>query len=350
MIERIVSAKAETARIGIDQHARELVVVIKLDGSVPQRAHTMSEAQLLELAGALKRGGLRVSSVYEAGPCGFGLHRKLAALGMTNRVIAPKQLGDGKSQKTDALDARALVELLDSYERGNTKAMTPVYVPTEKQEQERSRGRLRETFKRERLRLEQSGRSAMLAQGFHITGKWWGPKRWEKLKSELPEWLADNLGKLREAIAKLDELERGARKELEAQAPALLPKGVGALSWVQLFLEMCEWERFKNRRQVSSYTGLCPGIHQTGMTLRNGCINRHGNPRVRMLLIELVWRLVRWQPDYPPVRALVEGAVKAGAKRKLAVAAARKLAVDLWRLSTGQTTPEKIGLRMDTPV
>ena len=63
-------------------------------------------------------------------------------------------------------------------------------------------------------------------------------------------------------------------------------------------------------------------------------------------MIELVWRLVRWQPDYPPVRALVAGVARGAARRKMAVAAARKLAVDLWRLATGQTTPEKLHLRM----
>jgi hypothetical protein len=62
------------------------------------------------------------------------------------------------------------------------------------------------------------------------------------------------------------------------------------------------------------------------------------------LLIELVWRLVRWQPGYPPIRRLVEGLAQGAARRKLAVAAARRLAIDLWRLATGQTTAEQLRL------
>jgi hypothetical protein len=62
----------------------------------------------------------------------------------------------------------------------------------------------------------------------------------------------------------------------------------------------------------------------------------------------LVWRLVRWQPDYPPVRGLVAGIARGAARRKCAVAAARRLAVDLWRLATKQTTLEK--LRLMVPV
>lgn len=111
-----------------------------------------------------------------------------------------------------------------------------------------------------------------------------------------------------------------------------------------LLREVCDWHRFKNRRQVSSYTGLCPGVQQSGGRKRDGAINRYGNPGMRALLIELVWRLARWQPSYPPVRSLVARIARGAARRKCAVAAARRLAVDLWRLATGQTTPEKLNL------
>src|SRR5258707_13639602 len=68
---------------------------------------------------------------------------------------------------------------------------------------------------------------------------------------------------------------------------------------------------------------------------------------VRWTLVEMVWRLMIWQPQYPPVRRLAAGFVKSKrAKKRLVVQAARRLAIDLWRLSTGQTTPEKLGLVM----
>jgi transposase len=43
--------------------------------------------------------------------------------------------------------------------------------------------------------------------------------------------------------------------------------GVGALSWITLQLEIRGWGRFHNRRQVASYTGLCPGIHNSKLCL-----------------------------------------------------------------------------------
>ena len=73
-----------------------------------------------------------------------------------------------------------------------------------------------------------------------------------------------------------------------------LPVGVGALSWITFQLEIRGWDRFHNRRQVASYTGLCPGIHINGRG-REGRINRCGNTIVCYTLIEMVWRLTRWQ-------------------------------------------------------
>ena len=64
---------------------------------------------------------------------------------------------------------------------------------------------------------------------------------------------------------------------------------------------------------------------------------------VRYTLIEMVWRMTRWQPDYPPIKKLRSMMSKRG-KRRLVVAAARHLAIDLWRWATAQ----KLGLQ--TPI
>ena len=117
------------------------------------------------------------------------------------------------------------------------------------------------------------------------------------------------------------------------------------VTWVVLAREILDWSRFQNRRQVASYTGLCPGVHTSDGKGREGAINRCGNRAVRTALVELVWRLVRWQPDYKPVRAHVDKAALSPRRRRThAVAAARRLAIDLWRLATKQTTPENLGL------
>src|SRR5437762_1914980 len=105
------------------------------------------------------------------------------------------------------------------------------------------------------------------------------------------------------------------------------------------------WQRFSNRRRVGSYTGE----DSSGNTRMQTCVTKHGNPRVRAALVEAAWRLVRFQPNYPPVlkwrRVLAKGALATGAARKKAiVAVARQLAVDVWRIRTGRINTEQLGL------
>jgi hypothetical protein len=52
----------------------------------------------------------------------------------------------------------------------------------------------------------------------------------------------------------------------------------------------------------------------------------------------------RWQPDYPPIKKLHTMVSKRG-KRRLVVAAARRLAIDLWRWATGRATAQELGLQ-----
>ena len=64
----------------------------------------------------------------------------------------------------------------------------------------------------------------------------------------------------------------------------------------------------------------------------------------------MAWRLLRYQPDYRGVKKWREhlaGPRATPAKKKQAlVALARTFGVDWWRLCTGRTTPEKLGLVM----
>jgi transposase len=113
MIERIVASKCETVKLGVDVHARDVVVSVQLDGALPARAQKMTAQQLVELARRLVAAGCRVYVCQEAGPCGYGLHRCLEAAGATSYVTVPEVLSGGRRQKTDRLDAAALTDRLD---------------------------------------------------------------------------------------------------------------------------------------------------------------------------------------------------------------------------------------------
>ena len=90
---------------------------------------------------------------------------------------------------------------------------------------------------------------------------------------------------------------------------------------------------------MGSDTGCCPGEHSSGGKRLVGSIDRMGNGRVRALLVEAVWRFLKWQPNWKAAQRMK---IKPGAgtamKKKTVVALARPLAVDLWRWRTGRCT------------
>jgi len=344
-------SKPELIKLGLDLHARQVTECRQLDGSTPKPAQQWDPWKLLDKVEEWVKAGIRVYSCYEAGPCGYWYHRELTKRGAVNYVVAPQLLENQrtKRQKTDRLDARSLLGNLESYLRGNRDAMSIIAVPSPSEEQQRSVVRYREQLMRNRRRAEARGRALALTQGILAPVGWWRPAAWKQFKSQLPEWMSFQLENWQEEALALNAKERKIRQELEQMVTEILPVGVGALSWITLQLEIRGWGRFHNRRQVASYTGLCPGIHNSNGRGREGRINRCGNTIVRYTLIEMVWRLIRWQPDYPPIKKLRNALLSKRGKRRLIVAAARRLAIDLWRLATGRATAQELGLQLSNP-
>jgi transposase len=340
------SKEEQVIKLGLDVHAEQITICRQIGGCVPQPAQKMKWDPAIEWIKKQKESGARVYSCYEAGPCGYALHRTLEAQGVSNLVVVPRRLDElGKRVKTDKRDARELADRLDRHLRGNTEAFSIVLVPTPEQEQRRSLARQRGSLLKDRNRCVLRGHGMLLAQGIRARAGWWHPEKWSKLKATLPDWLREQI-ELWQAKVLLYEAESRKLdvKIRQFSEGKVLPKGLGTLTDALIESEILDWHRFKNRRQVGSYTGLCPSENTTGGPQRQGAINKHGNPRVRHQLVEAVWRLEKWQPDYPGLEILREARGRRDRKRA-AVAAARRLAVDLWRISTGQCSAQQLGFR-----
>src|SRR5256714_15470215 len=139
-------AKPQIIKLGLDLHARQVTECRQLDGSTPKSAQKWEPGKLLAQVEAWVKTGIQVYSCYEAGACGYWFHRELVKCGAVNFVVAPRPLPNyqAKRQKTDRLDARALLDNLESYLRGNRQAMSIVAVPSLELEQQRSIVRYRE--------------------------------------------------------------------------------------------------------------------------------------------------------------------------------------------------------------
>ena len=346
---RVRSQSKVRVKLGLDMHYRQVTVAMQEEDGAIKALGKMSHDGFSNWVEQKLQAGFELYSCYEAGASGYWLHRDLEGLGVKNLVVAPKAMGQDRRQKTDRRDSAELVDALDRYLRGNGKALNPVAIPSVEVEEKRALIRYHRQIMADRNRCEARGKGLLCAQGIEVRGKWWQSQSWQELKTHprLKSWMQAQLEGWRKKRLALETEQQSLRRQIEALAPALLPKGVGAYSAVALEYELKGLARFQRARALSSYTGLCPGIHSSDGRGREGSINRCGNAAVRWNLVEMVWRLLKWQPQYEPVRQLARGLLKSKrARKRLAVKAARQLAIDLWRLHTGRATAQELGLIM----
>jgi transposase len=101
-------------KLGIDLHVESLRMVRMIDGSTPQPPIGVEPGQMEDYIRKQLALAKKVYTCYEAGPCGFGLHRQLTQLGVENRIVRPVCLdSQHKGVNTDNTDATELVLRLD---------------------------------------------------------------------------------------------------------------------------------------------------------------------------------------------------------------------------------------------
>ena len=339
-------------KMALDVHLAFHVMAMQEEGSSPKSPQRFKPADFLKWVERKVAEGYRVVSCYEAGPFGFGLHRQLTALGVSNHVIRPRNWDEQHRRvKTDRTDALAMLNALDRFCAGNKKALALVNVPTEEQERRRTQSRLRQSLVRDLKMSAGRGRGTAMQYGFNLKGKWYGRRNWPKQQSLLPAWFIQLITPLRQSALFLHDQIKQLTDTIESASQRSRPKGMGGLTEQLLEREACDWTRFKNRRQVSSYLGLCPSENSSGQRHQQGHVTKCGNPRLRWALAEMAWRLVRFQPEYRLTKKwkprLLDPHATPGRRKQALIALARGFGVDWWRICTGQTTPQKLGLLMN---
>ncbi|WP_439524909.1 IS110 family transposase, partial [Marivita sp.] len=96
--------------IGLDVHKDTIAVALATDGRgevCAQGQISNTPAALTRLSSRLSRNGSVLRFCYEAGPCGYGIQRQLAAAGHDCVVVAPSLIPrkSGDRIKTDRRDA-----------------------------------------------------------------------------------------------------------------------------------------------------------------------------------------------------------------------------------------------------
>jgi transposase len=207
-------AKAKQIFLGIDAHLRSNQVARKTDNGGISGVQSFSFEELLLFAQKQLSLAEEVFAVYEAGPLGYVLYRRLQELGIKAYVSAPECLEQGQ-RKHNKLDAGKLASRLYSYVQGDREMMRVVRVPTPEEEQLRVHSRHHDQLVAMRKRLAAQGRALVLSQGYGMMkGAWWRPMAYRQWVRLLPEWIRAELEVWQASLGLLDAQIVERKKEL----------------------------------------------------------------------------------------------------------------------------------------
>jgi transposase len=292
------------AFVGVDVHKDSIAVAIARPGrDEPEyRGEIKNEPKVVRkwlerLSGEFD--GLMLLFCYEAGPCGYVLHRQIIETGHECQVVAPSLIPKkaGEQIKTDRRDALKLARLLRAGE------LTAVWVPDAEQEAMRDLTRARDDMKSQERKARQQLNAFLLRQGQPWPS---GKKRWtrihynwlESLRFDQP-WLQivlqEYIDAVKAATKRVDDLTDQMMQALSGWSLASVVealvalRGIDKLAAMVLLAELGDISRFDSPKQLMAYLGLVPSEHSSGNRRRQGSITLTGNSHARRMLVECAW-------------------------------------------------------------
>ncbi len=286
--------------VGMDVHKESIEITLaEQDGEVRRFGQVGGDrTSLLKAVRRLESSGKPLVFVYEAGPCGFWIHREITSRGHACWVVSPSRVPkrSGDHVKTDRRDSEHLARLARAGE------LEAIYVPDVHDEAIRDLVRAREDTVIGQRRSRQQLKALLLRNDIRYVGKssWSAAhQRWlARLKLPQPaqqiafqEYLdatvvaTERIARLTQAIAAEMPFWRFATVVSALQGM----RGIQFIHAVTLVSELGDLRRFESARQLMGYLGLTAREDSTGEKRRQGSITKAGNTYARRALVEAAW-------------------------------------------------------------
>jgi transposase len=131
-------------------------------------------------------------------------------------------------------------------------------------------------------------------------------------------------------LRRLDEIDRELRlverrlRTVTGDDPVvqklLTFKGVGLVTAVTLRAEIGRFDRFRTGKQLARFSGITPRNASSGKRQADAGLIKAGNPQLRAVLIETAHRLMRLEPRWRALGAVIRGRTRSGSLAAAAVA------------------------------
>jgi transposase len=309
----------------------------------------------------------RIAVAYETGRDSFWLARWLRARGIDAHVIHATSVAisrEHRRAKTDRIDTAMLRRGFLGWLRGEPGHCSLAIVPTVAEEDAKRPHRERESLVQERTSTVNRMKSILIQFGVRN----FNPvlrKASEKLDAvRTPEGIPlppnttaalrrhmERLCVIKEQIkaierTRLQRLQRDPADKMNAMVFLLVRIiGFGVETAEQLVHEIL-FRDLRDRKAVARYAGLTGSPDESGSKRREKGLSRSGNGRVRTILIQLSWRLLKLQPGSELVLWYQKRTADAkGSRKPMIVAFARKLIIALWRYVNTGLLPEGFELK-----
>jgi transposase len=291
--------------IGIDDHADKWTIA-HLRGSEEKPSEEFelvpSDTGYRKLIAYAKSLGGAVRIVYEAGPCGYELYRRLNKAHLRCDVAAPSLTPrkPGQRVKTNRRDALKLARYLRAGE------LTLIHVPDENRESLRDLVRARTAAQKDLLSVRHQLSKLLLRHGHRYReGRAWTQRFWSwlgkiRLAGEHAHYVLEELvGAHAERAERVDRyteaIETAAKKAEYAPYVAALSvlRGIDTVSAMTILAELGDLRRFATAPELMAAIGLVPAEHSTGDKTVRLPITKAGNAHVRRIAVEAGWHYQR---------------------------------------------------------